>query len=335
MLKDSKITLDMAVLLHDLTDANNRVRNIVRSIEDISKQTNLLSLNSAIEAARAGEAGRGFGVVADEIKKLAERSFSATKESRVLINNMHTKANEVIAVRTADVAFDTIDKIDRNLFERNCDVQAWATFEKIILCLQEPNAENISMATAFMKNTVDIYEVYYDLYLVDIRGKVVAAGVNQDIVGEDVSEKDWFKQTLSKKSVYVTDMYYSKSTGGYTISYSCPVRTKAGEILGVFTTRFNWNFIYDIIDSARIGSTGDIFVINKHGVVIASKSRSGILSANMKHLDAVKKATAGEMYGYTLENDAEGKTQIWGFAHTKGYNAYKGKQWSVVINEKL
>ncbi|WP_408631239.1 cache domain-containing protein [Methylomusa anaerophila] len=248
---------------------------------------------------------------------------------------MHTKANEVIAVRTADVAFDTIDKIDRNLFERNCDVQAWATFEKIILCLKHPNEENISLATSFMKNTVDIYEVYYDLYLLDLQGKVVATGVNQEIVGQDMSGREWFQQTINGKNVYVSDMYYSASAGGHTISYSCPVKDETGNILGIFTTRFNWNFIYDIIESARIGSTGDIFVVNKDGLVIASKNRAGILSTSLQHLEAVGKAIAGEMYGYTLEKEANGKTQIWGFAHTKGYNAYPGKQWSVVVNEKI
>ncbi len=107
--------IDASILLADLKNANNEMSKVIHTIQQIAQQTNLLSLNSAIEAARAGEAGRGFSVVADEIKKLAARSFATTKESTKIIENIQAKANEVMAVRTADVAYDTIDKIDRNL----------------------------------------------------------------------------------------------------------------------------------------------------------------------------------------------------------------------------
>lgn len=327
--------LNASRLLTELKDANQQMSLVVETIQHITKQTNLLSLNSAIEAARAGEAGRGFSVVADEIKKLADRSFSATKESTELIDNIQKKANEVIAVRTADVAFDTIDKIDRNLFERNCDVQAWATFDKIKNCLRTDTPNGFQQASALLKKIVDIYEVYYDLYLVDPAGKIVAAGVDQNLIGQDMSDREWFQETMKRADVYVTDMYQSKAVGGHTVAYSCPVKDEDGKILGVFTTRFNWNFIYDIIDSAKVGDTGDVFIVNREGLVIASRDRSGILQKNLRQVKAVQKAIAGDKYGYTIEKDQEGKMKIFGYAHTKGYNAYKGKAWSAIVTETL
>ncbi len=116
---------DTAKRLKRLGESSQQINEIVNLIQDVTEQTNVLSLNASIQAAMAGEAGRGFAVVAEEVQRLAERSARASNEITDLVKTIQSDANNAIqsmeatteevvtGARVADQAGQALDEIEK------------------------------------------------------------------------------------------------------------------------------------------------------------------------------------------------------------------------------
>jgi hypothetical protein len=208
---DAQDDSDIAALIARLTSEVNEVAcEKTKSIQKITNQMKMLALNALIESSRAGAQGAGFAVVAQEVRAVGQQvetiarelEEQLTKRTGNLMSSIQRMTDRSRGERMVDLSLNAIELIDRNLYERTCDVRWWATDSAVVDCAAAPDAAAVSHVSERLAVILSAYTVYLDLWLCDLDGYVLANGRKDrfNVVGESVATTKWFREARSLRS---------------------------------------------------------------------------------------------------------------------------------------
>ncbi|MBB1274759.1 methyl-accepting chemotaxis protein [Psychromonas sp. SR45-3] len=167
-----KSSLDNAShVIQQLSSESIQIGEVLNVIQGIAEQTNLLALNAAIEAARAGEHGRGFAVVADEVRSLATRSQHSATEINQMIDSLQSKASEAVSIVESNLEY-----ADRSV---NQTLATSTSLKEMLLSLNTINDMSTSIATASEEQSAVVKEVAQNIVNIADMANDIALGAEK------------------------------------------------------------------------------------------------------------------------------------------------------------
>ena len=322
-------------------------KNRIKDIRTITQETRIIAINAMIEASRIGAAGKGFAVVAQAVDAVSNSINEITSdlecnlrsELELLASHGRDLATYVRGQRLVDLSVNLIDIVDRNLYERSCDVRWWATEGALVGALESPTPENCAKASERLGVILNSYTVYTDLCLMDLSGKVIAHGRRDRFPGvlqSSLAKESWFEPALecaTGADYTVADIEANTHYGQTVSTYATPVRRNGeerGQAIGVLAVFFDWEKqSATVVNNVRLGAAERPYtrcmILNKAFRVIAS-------SNGLKSLS--------EIYPLQTKNNASGSYEdqygaVVGFAQTVGYETYPGLGWYGVVVQSI
>jgi len=234
---------------------------------------------------------------------------------------------------TGDGLMRTVDLL---INDRKDDIKAWSNTHLLVEALE---TNKFSDASLFLKSLEKDYDVYKLIMLFDAAGNMVASSDPNLLSGsgtdQNQADREWFKAALGGVT-HIQDVHFSATAKENVMSFSAPVKSDSGEIIGVLTSRMSWSVVEKLVDEEKSGQTGYAYILNKDGVLIAHPNRDKVLKESLlkdqksaELVETVKKMVKGE--DGVAEYTYEGTMKLASYTASKGYGDYKGLGWSYAV----
>ena len=334
---------ELAVSLEERLDV------AIAGINNLNSETKFIAINAKMEATRAGgQSGKAFSVVAQAIQNV---SYQTADVARRLSRETHETVQElrqinqilattVLGERLSDLALNHIDLVDRNLYERTCDVRWWATDTSVVQACSEPSSTNLEFATRRLGQILDSYTVYFDIIICDLEGRVLANGRPRQFnsVGSCHADKTWFRTAVACtrgdqfgfRSVSSSNLVNNQRV----LIYSCGVREGGvinGRLIGVIAIIFRWDALAQVVvencplyvaESERTR----VCIVDQQGMILADTDRLFGLELNIPNRQEIFRGKKNH-----APYQSDGKEFMVGHAFSPGFETYSTGWHSLVI----